>query len=325
MSRLTDRLRAFHMSYWAPTVRTMHRWALVAVIANAGITVTGATVRVTKSGLGCPTWPTCTPDSLIPVAHPEHSPINMAIEFGNRMLTFAVLFTALACLLAAIRLPQRRTSLVVLAWLQPVGVAFQALWGGLVVRTMLNPVTVSVHFVASIALVAACWALYARAGEGDGPAKPLVAPAARVIGSLLIVAVLTVVLAGVVTTGTGPHSGDVAASRFDFDLETVARIHGTSVYAVVALTAGLWLVLRATGAPARAVRASAVLFGVVLAQGAVGYLSWFLAIPAYLVALHVLGATLVWIATLNAFTSLRVRGPLATAPTDVLVATSRGS
>ncbi|WP_308169880.1 COX15/CtaA family protein [Acrocarpospora catenulata] len=310
MNRLQTRLYAFHHSYWSATSRTMRAWALAGVLVNAGITVTGAAVRVTRSGLGCPTWPKCTPDSFIPVAHPEISPINTAIEFGNRMLTFLVLAVGVACFLAAFRLTPRRLSLLRLAALQPAGVLFQALWGGLVVRSALNPVTVSVHFLVSIGMIAAAFALYARSGEGDAPARRLVHRDIRTLGFVLVGAVLVLLVAGVVVTGTGPHSGDEAATRFDFDLEAVTRLHVDAVWIVVGLTFALMFALHVTNAPGLARRAALILFGVELAQGVVGYVQYFLAVPAALVALHVLGSTLVWISTLRVVFLMRDRGPL---------------
>src|SRR5689334_20928228 len=169
----------FLNSAWSPTTVTLRRWALAGVVVNAGITVTGAAVRVTESGLGCPTWPRCTPDSFVPVSHSGISPVNMAVEFGNRLLTFVVLVVGLACLVAAMRLLPRRPGLVRLAWVQPAGVAAQGLWGGLVVRSALNPVTVGVHFLISIGMLAAAVALHVRSGEGDAAPEPLVHPAIR--------------------------------------------------------------------------------------------------------------------------------------------------
>ncbi|GAA5765274.1 heme A synthase [Streptosporangium roseum] len=299
-------------SLWSPTAATLRRWALVAVVVNAGITVTGAAVRVSKSGLGCPTWPRCTPDSFVPIAHGEISPINMAVEFGNRLLTFLVLAVGLACLLAAVRLLPRRRDLVRLAWLQPIGVAAQGLWGGVVVHSVLNPFTVGMHFLISIGLIAACVALYARSREGDAAPEPLVRRDIRMLGHVLTAAVAVLLVAGVVVTGTGPHSGDEMASRFPFDIEVVARIHADVVYVVVGLTFALLFALRVTGAPAPARRAALTLLAVELAQGIIGYVQYFLAVPAFLVGLHVLGSTLVWICTLRVVFAMRTRGPLGT-------------
>ncbi|GGK84646.1 cytochrome b561 [Sphaerisporangium melleum] len=301
-------LDLFH-SAWSPTPASVRGWAVAAVIVNVGITVTGAAVRLTGSGLGCPTWPRCTPGSFVPAAHDAHSPMNMAIEFGNRLLTFLVLAVAIACVVAVTRVSPRRSSLVRLAWIQPAGVAGQALWGGVVVHSVLNPVTVSVHFLLSIGMTAAAFALYARSGEGDAPPRRLVHRDIRTLGFVLIAAVAVLLVAGVVVTGTGPHSGDDAASRFAFDIESVARLHADVVWVVLGLTFALLFALHVTDSPGRARRAALVLLGVELAQGVIGYVQYFLAVPALLVALHVLGAALVWIATLRVVYLMRSRGP----------------
>ncbi|MFD0664266.1 COX15/CtaA family protein [Thermocatellispora tengchongensis] len=316
VTRIIDQVRAratalFH-SFWTPTPDTMRRWAVVAVAVNVLITVTGATVRVTGSGLGCPTWPRCTPDSFTPVPHPDVSVVNMLIEFGNRTLTGLVGAVAVVCVLAALRLRERRRDLVHLAWLQVAGVLLQALWGGVVVQTLLNPVTVNLHFLFSIGLIAAAYALYARSVEGDGAPQRLVHRDIRTLGFVLVAAVLVLIVAGMVVTGTGPHSGDELAGRFPFDIETVARIHADTVWIVIGLTFSLLFALHVTDAPGRARRAALVLFGVELAQGVIGYVQYFTAVPAALVAAHVLGATLVWIATLRVVYMMRSRGPLGT-------------
>lgn len=302
------------LSPWAPTAASFRAWALASVAANAGITVSGAAVRVTGSGLGCPTWPRCTPDSFVPVPHPEVAMANMLVEFGNRLVTFLVLAVGVACVLSALRLAPRRRSLLGLALLQPLGVLAQALWGGLVVRSMLNPFTVAVHFLISIALVAACWMLYQRTREGDGPIRRVVHRDIRRLGHVLIAAVSVLLLAGVVVTGTGPHSGDVLASRFDLDIESVVRLHADIAYLVVGLSFALAFALHVTDAPRTARRAALALLGIELLQGVIGYVQYFLAVPAFLVGLHVLGATLVWIFALRAVTALRVRGPVEEAP-----------
>ncbi|MET7335503.1 COX15/CtaA family protein [Nonomuraea sp. NPDC005650] len=296
-------------SFWAPTKESMRGWAMASVVVNAGIAVTGAGVRVTGSGLGCPTWPKCTPDSFIPAAHPEVSMLNMLVEFGNRLLTFLVLAVAVACVLSAFRMAPRRRSLVVLALLQPAGVLAQALWGGLVVNTMLNPFTVGMHFLISTGLIAACWMLYARAGEGDGPARRVTHRDIRRLGHALLAAVFALLVAGVVVSGTGPHSGDEMASRFDLDIEAVARLHADVAYLVVGLTFALLFALHVSNSQRPARRAALMLLVVELGQGVIGYTQYFLAVPAALVLLHVLGSTLVWIAALRVVTSLRTRSP----------------
>ncbi|MEU7940743.1 COX15/CtaA family protein [Microbispora bryophytorum] len=312
----TDRIRgtllAFYRSFMFPTSESMRRWALAAIVVNIGITVTGAAVRVTGSGLGCPTWPRCTPDSFVPARIDTHAPVNMAIEFGNRLLSFLVLAVAVACVIAAWRLSRGergRPVLLRLALVQPAGVLVQALWGGVVVHTLLNPVTVSVHFLLSIGMTAAAVVLFARAGEGDAPARRLVHKDIRTLAYVLAAAAFVLLLAGVVVTGTGPHSGDEAASRFGFDIQSVVRLHTDIVYVVVGLTFALLFALHVTGSPVRARRGALVLLGVELSQGVIGYVQYFLAVPAALVLLHVLGATLVWICALRVVFLMRSRGP----------------
>lgn len=313
----TDRIRsavlALYRSIVFPTAESMRRWALAAIVVNVGITITGAAVRVTGSGLGCPTWPRCTPGSFVPARIDTHAPVNMAIEFGNRLLSFLVLAVAAACVVAAWRLgrgERGRPVLLRLALLQPAGVVVQALWGGLVVHSMLNPVTVAVHFLFSIGMTAAAVVLYARASEGDAPGQRLVHKDIRTLGYVLVAAAFTLLLAGVVVTGTGPHSGDEAASRFGFDIQSVVRLHTDVAYLVVGLTFALLFALHVTDSPGRARRAALVLLGVELSQGVVGYVQYFLAVPAALVLLHVLGATLVWICALRVVFLMRTRGPV---------------
>ncbi|MFI6603070.1 heme A synthase [Nonomuraea sp. NPDC050536] len=302
------------LSFWTPTAESMRGWALASVVVNAGIAVTGAAVRVTGSGLGCPTWPRCTPDSFIPIAHPETAMSTMLVEFGNRLLTFLVLAVGFACVVAAVRLAPRRKALVWLALAQPAGIVAQALWGGLVVRSLLHPITVGVHFLISIGLIATCWMLYARASEGDGPARRTVHRDIRRLGYVLLLAVMALLVVGVVVSGTGPHSGDALASRFPFDIESVARLHADVVYVVVGMTFAVLFSLHVSDSTRTARRAALTLLVVELAQGAVGYTQYFLAVPAFLVGVHVLGSTLVWIAALRLVTSLRTRGPVEAAP-----------
>nr|PZN47029.1 MAG: heme A synthase [Actinomycetota bacterium] len=310
-SNIVARLRR---SVWSPTPADMHRWAFAAIVVNTLITVTGAAVRLTGSGLGCPTWPKCTPDSFVPAPHDEHAPLNMAIEFGNRLITFLVLAVAVACFVAALRLRPRRDSLVRIAALQPLGVIAQAVWGGVVVLAVLHPVTVGVHFLLSIGMIAASYALYARSGEGDAPVHLLVHRHIRTLGFVLLAAVFVLVVLGVVVTGTGPHSGDKLATRFQFDIETVTRLHADAVWVVLGLTFALLFAAHLTGAPAVVRRALLTLLGIELAQAVIGAVQYWLAVPAVLVGLHVFGAALTWIATLRVVFVMRDRDSLGTVP-----------
>ncbi|RFU37774.1 heme A synthase, partial [Actinomadura logoneensis] len=178
LTRVTD-------SFWNPTPASLRLLALLGVIGNAVIVATGGAVRVTKSGLGCPDWPRCSGDSLVPTHNPEHSAANMAIEFGNRMITFVVLAVGVLVFVAALRLRPRRRDLVRWAFAQPMSVVAQAVIGGIVVLTKLHPAAVALHFLISPAMLVFCVALYERAGEGDAAPRRVVGPPLRRVSALL--------------------------------------------------------------------------------------------------------------------------------------------
>jgi heme a synthase len=295
---------------WHPTASTLRRLALLGVIVNAGIIVSGGAVRLTQSGLGCPSWPKCTGDSLVPTRDSGHPGLNMAIEFGNRTLTFLVLAVGVAVLVAAARLDPRRRDLLRLAALQPLGVVAQAVWGGVTVLTELHPAAVAAHYMLSAAILVAAYALYTRAGEGDEPPTPLVGSRPRALAFVLAAVVVALLAAGTIVTGTGPHAGDSAAPRFGFDIEQVTRVHGGLAWLTVALTLALMIALHRTHAPDRVRRAALVLLGVELAQGVIGYAQYFLGVPALLVGLHMLGSALLWLAALAVVFATRSRGRL---------------
>ncbi|WP_433797481.1 COX15/CtaA family protein [Actinoplanes sp. CA-252034] len=283
--------------------------ALASVIANIGIIVTGAAVRLTKSGLGCPTWPRCTDDSY--VTTPEMG-INGVIEFGNRLLTFVLIAIAVACFLGA--LARRRRSLVKLSVAVALGIPGQGVIGGITVLTNLNPWVVGLHFILSIALIAGAFALWRRVGEGDGDPVLLVPAPLRQLAWLTTAASLAVIAAGVVVTGSGPHSGDQGAKRNNLDPQQISQIHADLVFLLIGLTVALWFALRAADAPAEAVRAVAVLFWVEMGQGLIGFVQYFTHLPVALVAAHMLGSGLVWFATLAVLWSLRSRPAVQAAP-----------
>ncbi|MCO5973715.1 COX15/CtaA family protein [Actinoallomurus soli] len=299
---------------WRPTPAALRGLALASVAGNALIMATGAAVRVSGSGLGCPTWPKCTGTSLVPTHTPQHSAVNMAIEFGNRMLTFLVLALGVAVFVAALRLRPRRTGLVRLAAIQPLSVVAQAIVGGIVVLTDLHPVSVTVHFLLSPAILAAAVVLWVRAGEGDGRARPVVRQELVWLGRALTGVVFLLLVAGTVVTGTGPHAGDPKARRYDFQIAQVAQLHADIVWATVGLTFALLLGLRLTNAPKHVQRRALELLVVELAQGVIGYVQYFTNVPGTLVVAHVLGAALVWIATLRVLFALRDRGAMPPAP-----------
>lgn len=282
--------------------------ALASVVANIGIIVTGAAVRLTKSGLGCPTWPRCTDESY--VSTPEMG-INGAIEFGNRLLTFVLVAIAVACFLGA--LARRRRSLVKLSVAVALGIPGQGVIGGITVLTNLNPWVVGLHFILSVALIAGAFALWRRVDEGDGDPVLLVPAPLRQLARVTTAASLAVIAAGVVVTGSGPHSGDQGAKRNNLDPQQVSQIHADLVFLLIGLTVALWFALRAVNAPAAALRAAAVLFWVEMGQGVIGFVQYFTHLPVLLVAAHMLGSGLVWVATLSVLWSLRSRPAVAAA------------
>ena len=288
-----------------PSPTTVRRLALASIVANSAIVVTGGAVRLTASGLGCPTWPRCTETSYIPTA--EYA-VHGVIEFGNRLLTFVLGAVVLAVLVAVWRQRPVRPDMRLLALLGFLGIPAQAVLGGITVLTGLNPWTVMGHFLLSMVLIALAVVLHRRAGEGDLPPRLVVPPAMRgLTQGLLAVTALTLVL-GTVVTGSGPHSGDPAAGRTGLDPATVSQLHADSVMLLVGLTVALYVGLRAMRADQRLVRAVGVLLVIELAQGAVGYLQYFTGLPVLLVGLHLVGACLTLVAAVRVVLFTRDRG-----------------
>lgn len=292
-----------------PTDVRVRALAWLSLAVNILIVGTGGLVRLTASGLGCPTWPRCTADSF--VATPEMG-IHGVIEFGNRLLTFVLGVVALAVLVAVWRQRPVRPGMRRLAVLGLLGIPAQAVLGGITVLTGLNPWTVMGHFLVSMVLVGLAVALHRRAGEGDLPPRPLVVPALRrLVQALLAVTAVTLAL-GTVVTGSGPHSGDPAAGRTGLDPVTVSQLHADAVMLLVGLTVATYVALRATGADRRLVRATGVLLAVELGQGLIGYVQYFTGLPVVLVGLHLAGACLVLVAAVRVVLGTRDRGPVGT-------------
>ncbi len=274
----------------------MRALAIAAVVAQAGIAVTGSVVRVTGSGLGCPTWPECFPGSLVPTAHPEVEPLTQWIEFGNRLLTFAVVLVTGACLLAALNTRPRRARLTRLALVQPLGVVAQAVIGGVTVLTGLVWWSVSLHFLVSMVLVWLAVQLVEAAGDGDGPPRQVVGGAVRGLIATSAVVLGALLVAGTFVTAAGPHAGDADTPRLDASVPALAQLHADLLFGYLGLLIGLGFTLKAVGVPRRMWRRFAVLVAVVLAQGALGGVQYALGVPEVLVSLHVLGAALVTVA-----------------------------
>jgi cytochrome c oxidase assembly protein subunit 15 len=256
---------------------------------QAGLVLTGGAVRITGSGLGCPTWPECTPGSYTPVPHQAEGQLHAWIEFGNRLLTFALVAVALAVLINV--LYRQRRDLRSLALGQVLGILGQGILGGITVLTDLHPLPVAGHLLLSIILIAGAASLYSRREYSARPRTDLDKLTKRV-SVLHIGLTFVVIILGTIVTGSGPHAGDEKAQRFGFDIRTVSWLHADAVIALLGLTAAYYILVRNDPKLLRRVQ---VFLVVALAQGAIGYIQYFTGIPEILVAAHLLGATLVWI------------------------------
>ncbi|MSV65661.1 MAG: oxidase assembly protein [Actinobacteria bacterium] len=257
---------------------------------QAALVVTGGAVRLTGSGLGCPTWPECTPGSYTPVAHQAEGQLHAWIEFGNRLLTFALVAASLAVL--AHVLATKRKDLRLLAVGQLLGILGQGVLGGITVLTDLHPLPVAGHLLLSIILIAGAASLYSRR-ELRAVKRENLEPLTKRLSLAHIALSFIVIILGTLVTGSGPHAGDEKARRFGFDIRTVAWLHADVVIALFGLTAAFYILVRSDKELSRKI---AVFTGIALAQGAIGYIQYFTGIPEILVAAHLLGATLVWIA-----------------------------
>lgn len=286
-----------------------HAVFLANLIAQMGIVVTGGLVRVTGSGLGCPTWPECVDGSLVPTAS-QGQAWHKYVEFGNRTLTGVLLVLAVLAVLEARRTqrrPVRRLALVPI-----LGTLAQAVLGGVTVLTGLSPAWVGAHLLLSMAIIAGCVVLLRRSSEpGDQPRRLLVRPQLAVYGNALVAVAAVVIVMGTLVTGAGPHSGDLDVShRLPLDPRVVAWLHADVVLLFLGLVGGMWLALRLTDGPQSAVRWVRIVLGVSLLQGAVGYTQWFTGLPWLLVAAHMAVATLIWVAVWQLKLHLRVRGQI---------------
>jgi cytochrome c oxidase assembly protein subunit 15 len=274
----------------------------VLLVLQAGLVLTGGAVRLTGSGLGCPTWPECTPGSYTPVPNQAEGQLHAWIEFGNRVLTFALVAAALAVLINV--LYRQRRDLRLLAIGQVLGIFGQGILGGITVLTDLHPLPVAGHLLLSIILIGGATSLYDRRETGVtkiNPAEKITANLSRVHIYLTFV----VIALGTLVTGSGPHAGDEKAQRFGFDIRTVATIHAEAVIALLGVTLALYVAVRANQLHRRCL---IVFTAIALGQGAIGYIQYFTGIPEILVAAHLLGSTLVWIA------AWRLRLAITTSP-----------
>ncbi|WP_189871792.1 COX15/CtaA family protein [Streptomyces bluensis] len=296
---------AFIAGRWTPAPSTVQRAALAALVMSVVIVVTGGAVRLTGSGLGCPTWPKCTEDSLTATSAMG---VHGAIEFGNRMLTYVLCAAVGWAIVAARSQKPWRRSLTRLGWAQFWVVMGNAVLGGIVVLVGLNPYTVAAHFLLSTALIAVATVMWQRTRESDTAPRPLAGKAVQQLVWVLVAATVLLIAVGTVVTGAGPHAGDSSdVERMPLDWENVSRLHAVLAWIVVTLTFALWFVLKAVDAPEGPLHRTRDLFLVLLAQGVIGYVQYFTDLPEVLVGAHMLGSCLVWIATLRVLLSLRER------------------
>ncbi len=301
-----------------PSVRVQRLIAAAVILTQGGIAVTGAIVRVTASGLGCPTWPQCFPGSFTPVAHAEVPRIHQAVEFGNRMITFAVVVAAALAVLAVTR-ARRRTEVLVYAWLMPVSTVVQAVIGGITVRTGLLWWTVAIHLLTSMTMVWLSVLLYVKIGEpDDGVLHRRVPRPLRALTALIGLDLAVVLVTGTLVTAAGPHAGDRSPTRtvprLQVAVDTLVHAHSSLLIAYLALIVGLGFGLLAVRAGRPILRRLVVLLALVCAQAAVGTAQYFTGVPAALVALHVAGAAACTAATAALWASMRERAepePLA--------------
>lgn len=249
----------------------------------------------------------------------EEMGVHGAIEFGNRLLTFAVGIIALAVVLAVLTQRPRRRGLLPLAIAVFLGIPAQAVIGGLTVLTNLNPWVVGLHFLASMVVIAAAYALWRRTVEPDVPAVPTVPPTLRALARLTTLVSAAVLVVGTWVTGSGPHAGDQGAARNGLDPESISQAHADGVFLLIGLSVALVFAFRAVGAE-RAARAAGVLVAVELGQGVIGFVQYFTHLPAVLVAAHMLGSCLVLLATVAMLWSTRERRPAVPAPRPTRIA-----
>jgi cytochrome c oxidase assembly protein subunit 15 len=276
---------------------------------QSALVLTGGAVRLTGSGLGCPTWPECTPGSYTPVPNQAEGQLHAWIEFGNRLLTFALVAVALAVLIHV--LYKQRRDLRILALAQVLGIFGQGILGGITVLTQLHPLTVAAHLLLSILLIGGATSLYDRREIAIRKAK-LEDKMTSNLSLAHIYLTFFVIVLGTLVTGSGPHAGDEDTQRFGFDIRTVSWIHAEAVIALLGLTLALYVAARLNPLHRRKI----IIFTIIaLAQGAIGYIQYFMGIPEIIVALHLLGATLVWIAAWRIRMAITT-SPVGTVPTN---------
>ncbi len=281
------------------TTTALRRLANLMVFTQSAIVVTGGAVRITGSGLGCSTWPECTPGSYTPTPDQPEAPLHAWIEFGNRLLTFVLLLNALMLMISILR--NRRKELRKMGAFQIIGILAQGVLGGITVLTGLNPATVAAHFLLSIVLIAGALSLRQRVYLRT-PTYLVLLPIVKRLMALHLFLTCAVLFVGTIVTGSGPHAGDTTAERFNLDARTMSWIHADLVIALIGVTVALLIAVRLgeSEATRAAILKKVQLFLLIaLSQGAIGYVQYFTGLPEILVGMHLVGAVVVWLAAWN--------------------------
>ena len=291
------------MDFWLKA--NLRKILLANVIAQVGIVVTGGLVRVTSSGLGCPTWPECVDGSITPTSAQTES-WHKYVEFGNRLLTFVLVIIAAMVIVAIRKSKLGRRDLTILSYSTLAGILIQVVLGGITVLTKLHPLTVAAHFLVSIGLISIAFALHRRAVETENVTKPkpsfelTVPPIFRQGAQLHTALALLVIVVGTIVTGSGPHAGDVnGVTRLPIDPRVISWLHADLVLLYIGLTLGLYVAAKSLKLNSVIVRAIVTVLVVSAVQGVIGYVQYFTGLPWVLVAFHITGSCLLWIATLN--------------------------
>ena len=267
------------------------------VILQSAIVVTGGAVRLTGSGLGCPTWPQCTGSSYRPIPHQAQGQLHAWIEFGNRLITVLLVLVILLAVLGALIWSRKferaaKRKIQGLAALQILGIVGQIVLGGITVLTHLNPYAVASHFLLSILVIAAALSLRNRVLQSARSATDM--PIRQLTQAIFALTAIVITL-GTLVTGSGPHAGDLTAKRFPFDARSIAWLHADSVIALFSLAIGLYLIFIVKGNQLELKNKVGQFIAIALGQGIIGYTQYFTHVPELLVAAHLLGATLLWL------------------------------
>jgi len=268
------------------------------LILQAGLVVTGGAVRITGSGLGCPTWPECTGNSYLPIAGQAEGALHAWIEFGNRLLTFVLFFAAIAAVIYAFR--KARKDLLWRAALQLLGILGQGVLGGITVLTKLNPLAVASHFILSIFLIAGAASMVERGRTPLVSIRPTEMKLRALVTAQVAITFVVIVL-GTLVTGSGPHAGDWQAPRLDIDSRAISWLHADAVIALFGVTLALFVLSDVSPITKKRIK---YFFGATLIQGLLGYIQYVLGLPGLLVVAHLIGSTLVWIASWRIWLSI---------------------